>query len=203
MKKFLLTLSLCFAAFTAMAQKQYTEKIVVTLDELSFPEATSTLSVTTNDNGTCDFVLPNFLLPSPEPGADPMYVGTIDLKGVKMVKGEKANKISTDTNIEILPGNMEGVMTEQWIGPMLGPVPIKLDGELTDTDMSATIHIAMPNMNIVVVIGEPIQSGIGQVAVQQSANKAVYSLSGVRVANAWSNALPKGIYIVGGKKVVK
>ena len=82
------------------------------------------------------------------------------------------------------------------------PVPIKLDGELTDTDMSATIHIAMPGMNIVVVIGEPIQSGIGQVAVT-SANKAVYSLSGVRVANAWSNALPKGIYIVGGKKVVK
>lgn len=203
MKKFLLTLSLCFAAFAAMAQKQYTEKIVVTLNEVSFPEATSTLSVTTNDNGTCDFVLPNFLLPSPEPGADSMYVGTIDLKGVKMVKGEKANKISTDTNIEILPGNMEGVMTEQWIGPMLGPVPIKLDGELTDTDMSATIHIAMLNMNIVVVIGEPIQSGIGQVAVQQSANKAVYSLSGVRVANAWSNALPKGIYIVGGKKVVK
>ena len=120
-----------------------------------------------------------------------------------MVKGEKANKLSPDTNIEILPGNMEGVMTEQWIGPMLGPVPIKLDGELTDTDMSATIHIAMPGMNIVVVIGEPIQSGIGQVAVQQSANKAVYSLSGVRVANAWSNALPKGIYIVGGKKVVK
>lgn len=56
MKKFLLTLSLCFAAFTAMAQKQYTEKIVVTLNEHSFPEATSTLSVTTNDNGTCDFV---------------------------------------------------------------------------------------------------------------------------------------------------
>lgn len=203
MKKFLLTLSLCFAAFAAMAQKQYTEKIVVTLNEVSFPDATSTLSVTTNDNGTCDFVLPNFLLPSSEPGAAPMYVGTIDLKGVKMVKGEKADKISTDTNIEILPGNMEGVITEQWIGPMLGPVPIKLDGELTDTDMSATIHIAMPGMDIVVVIGEPIQSGIGQVAVQQSANKAVYSLSGVRVANAWSNALPKGIYIVGGKKVVK
>ena len=58
-------------------------------------------------------------------------------------------------------------MTEQWIGPILGPVPIKLDGELTDTDMSAIIDIAMPNMNIVVVIGEPIQSGIGQVAVRR------------------------------------
>lgn len=98
---------------------------------------------------------------------------------------------------------MDGVITEQWVGPMLGPVPIKLNGELTETDMSATIKIAMPGMDIVVTIGEPIQSGIGQLTVQHAADKAVYTLGGVRVANAWSNALPKGIYIVGGKKVVK
>lgn len=203
MKKFLLSFTLCLVAIAAMAQKQYTEKIAVTLNGAAFPDATSTLSLTKNDNGTCDILLPNFLLPSPEPGADPMYVGTIDLKGVKLEKGEKADKISIDTNIEILPGNMDGVITEQWIGPMLGPVPIKLEGELNDTDMSATINIAMPGMDIVVTIGEPIQSGIGQLTVQHAADKAVYSLSGVRVANAWSNALPKGIYIVGGKKVVK
>lgn len=69
MKKFLLTLSLCFAAFTAMAQKQYTKKIVVTLNEHSFPEATSTLSVTTNDNAraTLCCLTSSCLRPNPEP----------------------------------------------------------------------------------------------------------------------------------------
>ena len=40
--------------------------------------------------------------------------------------------------------------------------------------------------------------------VAPSANaSAVYNLSGIRVADRWNNNLPKGVYVVNGKKVIK
>lgn len=103
MKKFLLSFTLCLVAIAAMAQKQYTEKIAVTLNGMPFPDATSTLSLTKNDNGTCDFILPNFLLPSPEPGAAPMYVGTIDLKGVTPKRVKRLTKSASTPTSKFSP----------------------------------------------------------------------------------------------------
>ena len=180
--------------------KDYTEKIAVTLDGTPFPDATSTITVTKYEDGTCDFTLPNFMLVD---GENAMPVGTINLKGVTMTEAEGYTQIGTTQSIVIAPGNMEGVAEEDWLGPMLGEVPIVLEGKLTDTELYATISISFMGMEIGVTVGEDPQTGIGEVAAAKNNDKAVYNLSGVRVANAWNNALPKGIYVVGGKKVIK
>ena len=46
-----------------------------------------------------------------------------------------------------------------------------------------------------------IVDGIDAVEVEAPANEAIYTLQGVRV-NGPVESLPKGIYIVGGKKIV-
>lgn len=200
MKKFLLFLSLSLAALVGMAQTQYKEKISVTLDGTPFPDAESTITVTKYEDGTCDFTLPNFMLVD---GENAMPVGTINLKGVPMTEAEGYTAISAKQDITIAPGNMEGVADEDWLGPMLGEVPIELEGKLTDTQLYATIHISFMGMEIGVTIGTDPTTGIGEVTAAKHNDEAVYNLSGVRVANAWNNALPKGIYVVGGKKVIK
>lgn len=200
MKKILLFLSLSLAALAGMAQTQYKEKISVTLDGTPFPDAESTITVTKSGDGTCEFTLPNFVLGDSE---TTMPVGTINLKGVTMTEAEGYTKIGTSQSIVIAPGNMEGVAEEDWLGPMLGEVPIVLEGKLTDTDLYATISISFMDMEIGVTVGEDPQTGIGEVAAAKNNDKAVYNLSGVRVADAWNNALSKGIYVVGGKKVMK
>lgn len=46
-------------------------------------------------------------------------------------------------------------------------------------------------------------TGIAGIEAENGSRNAVYSISGVRVASKFTDDLPKGVYIVGGKKVVK
>lgn len=46
-------------------------------------------------------------------------------------------------------------------------------------------------------------TGIAGIEAENGSRNAVYSISGVRVASKLTDDLPKGVYIVGGKKVVK
>ena len=73
MKKFLLTLSLCLATVMAWAQNlSFNEDIAVTLNQEQDGEMVEAplgatpgkINVTKNSDGTCDFLLPNFILSS-------------------------------------------------------------------------------------------------------------------------------------------
>lgn len=203
MKKILLTLSLCLVALAGMAQKQYTEKVAVRLNGEPFPEATSVITVTENADGTCRFVLPNFALSNPDPEGESMYVGTIDVAGVTMTPADGYSRIAYKGDIYILPGDTPA--DAFWIGPMLENVPLDLNGKLTDQNLYCTIHIVMSEEMIVdVTVGSDTSAGIGEVTLAGARQHGgVYTLGGVRVADAWSAALPKGIYVVNGKKVIK
>lgn len=203
MKKTLLTLSLSLAALCGMAQTQtnYNEKLVVTINENASDSIPAAITVTDNNDGTCDFSLKNFVLID---GEDAMAVGNIDLKGVKMETADGVSTISTTQTIEIQAGDDPTVAEDEWLGPMLGEVPIVLTGKLTPKALYVNIDIDMSGtlgqiINVVVGKEKNIVAGIAGVKVAPKAQtNAVYTLSGVRV-----NKATKGLFIINGKKIVK
>ena len=80
---------------------------------------------------------------------------------------------------------------EEWVAPGSGYVV----AEVPDTEETGTFAVALP---------EGLANGIHNAVIVRN-NQAVYTINGVKVANKVSELknLPKGIYIIGGKKVVK
>ena len=209
MKKFLLTLSLCLASVLAWAQNvTYKEDIAVALMQMQDNEMVKaplgvtpgTINVTKNADGTCDFLLPNFILSSAD-GDIP--VGNINLKGVKMTEGV-GGKTAIETKQTITLENGDEIEGIFWLGPMLGEVPIDLKGSMDDKNMYAEINIdlqATMNILVNVVIGKNAQTGINE-AVVTVKKTGVYNLNGIRVADEVNSSLPAGVYIANGKKIV-
>lgn len=203
MKKTLLTFCLSLAALCGMAQTQtnYNEKIVVTINGTSSDSIPAAIIVVDNGDGTCDFSLKNFNLVD---GETLMHVGNIDLKGVSMTEQDGVTTINTDQSILIQPGDDPNVNEDEWLGPMLGEVPIKLSGKLSATHLYVNIDIDMKEfldqiINVVVGQSKNVVSGINGVKVHSNVpSSAIYTLSGLRV-----NKASKGVYIINGKKVIK
>ena len=80
---------------------------------------------------------------------------------------------------------------EEWVAPGSGYVV----AEVPDTEDTGTFAVALP---------EGLANGIHNAVIVRN-NQAVYTINGVKVANQVSDLknLPKGVYIIGGKKVVK
>lgn len=203
MKKTLLTFCLSLCALCGMAQTQtnYNEKLVVTVDNVSTDSIPAAITVVDNGDGTCDFSLKNFMLVA---GESSMPIGNVDLKGVKMETVDGISNISTNQNIVIQPGEDSNYGEDEWIGPMLGEVPIVLTGKLTATALYVNIDIDMSEslqqiINVVVGQEKNVTSGINGVKVTPSTNATtIYTLGGVRV-----NKVTKGVYVINGKKVIK
>lgn len=198
MKKILLSLCVFFVALASVAQN-YNENLTVTINGETTSPIPASITVVRNDNGTCDFVLKNFILTD---GESEIPVGNINLKGVTMEDKGSYQAISTNQVIAIEPGDDPNI---PWIGPdFLTEVPIVLSGKITDSRLAATIDIDMNDLLgqvIKVVVGDE-KTGIVNVSTSAPVH-AVYSLSGIRVADKMNSSLPKGVYIVGGKKVIK
>lgn len=203
MKKTLLTFCLSLCALCGMAQTQtnYSEKLVVTIDGNSTDSIPAAITVVDNGDGTCDFSLRNFILADDQSS---VAIGNVDLKGVKMEKVDGVSNISTNQNIVIQPGDDPNYGEDEWLGPILGEVPIVLTGKLTATALYVNIDIDMSEtlgqiINVVVGQEKNVISGINGVKVTPSANAtAIYTLGGVRV-----NKATKGVYVINGKKVIK
>ena len=84
----------------------------------------ASIEVTYNDDSTIDFNLKNFTL---DTNGTPNYVGNIALSGLAI---DEDGNFSFNGNIQITEGDKEGV--ETWIGPMLGEIPIDLNGTIKD-----------------------------------------------------------------------
>lgn len=203
MKKTLLTFCLSLCALCGMAQTQtnYSEKLVVTIDGNSTDSIPAAITVVDNGDGTCDFSLKNFILADDQSS---VAIGNVDLKGVKMETVDGVSNISTNQNIVIQPGDDPNYGEDEWLGPILGEVPIVLTGKLTATALYVNIDIDMSEtlgqiINVVVGQEKNVISGINGVKVTPSANAtAIYTLGGVRV-----NKATKGVYVINGKKVIK
>lgn len=205
MKQTLLSLLLAFFAVAGMAQKVYNENLIVTINGTSTPEIPAAITVTENADGTCSFVLKNFHLVL---GESDIAVGNVSLDKVALTDKGAYKEISTDQTIKIQPGDEEGVAEGAWLGPKLPDVPVKLSGKYNDSHLYADIDIDMTAslkqvINVKVGKDDNVPTGISSVIAKPSSSTAVYSLSGVKVSNRGTDNLPKGIYIIGGKKVIK
>ena len=204
MKKFLLTLvALCCTGLLPVAAQNYNEKLIVTINGESTDSIPASIIVEQREDGKINFVLKNFMLVA---GEDVMPVGNISLEGVDVVQEEGYKAISTDQTITIQPGDTTDIPAEGWIGPILGEVPILLSGKLNDTRLYCTIDIdmqAMLEQTINVVIGQPLATGIHSATVADNATTRIFTLSGRRVPATSTDNLPKGVYIVNGKKVIR
>ena len=204
MKKFLLTLvALCCTGLLPVAAQNYNEKLIVTINGESTDSIPASIIVEQREDGKINFVLKNFMLVA---GEDVMPVGNISLKGVAVVQEDDCESISTNQTITIQPGDTTDIPAEGWIGPILGEVPILLSGKLNDTRLYCTIDIdmqAMLEQTINVVIGQPLTTGIHSATVTDNATTRIFTLSGRRVPATSTDNLPKGVYIVNGKKIIR
>lgn len=206
MKKTLLLAAFGIFSLASFAQtsKTYTDDLVVTINEVSTPAQKSNIDFVNHEDGTCDFILKNFILYS---GEDPMPVGNIRLTNVALKEEDGYKSFTVDRSIRIEDGDDPSIT---WVGPiLLGEVPIKMTGKITedalycniDIDMMSTLH-----QIINVIFGEDITTGISTINVEN--NKVnVYSINGVLLykgieRNSLNSSLSPGFYIVDGKKVV-
>lgn len=213
MKKILLSLFLGLTAVAGMAQttKTYNEKLVVTVNNVSTDSIPANIQITKNTDGTCDFSLKNFCLitkDEDEGVTDTTGVGTIVLKGVKMDTQDGINNISTEQTIAIVPG--DDPKHDYWLAEeegLLDEVPIVLSGKFSEDNLYVNIDIDMvaleQKINVVVGQEKNVTTSINSVNACNENNHSivVYTINGIRIAN--SNALPKGIYIIDGKKIIK
>lgn len=192
------------AGATVVSSKTYTDNLIVTINEESTEPMAANITLDEMSDGTYTLSLKNFMLVA---GEEKLPVGNITLPGITLTEGQGCKEFATKQIIAIQPG--ETGAAEDWIGPMLGDVPIDMQGQLTADKLYCTIDIDMMEslgQIIKVTFGEELT---GIAAVQGNAARVnVYGIDGrivrsnVSAADAL-NGLPRGIYVVGGKKVLK
>lgn len=205
MKKALLLIAAAWCMSLApIAAQNYNEQLIVTINGESTDSIPAAITVVEREDGLIDFTLTNFMLVT---GEDAMPIGNIKLVGIEVTAHDSYKEIKTSQNIVIEPGDIPNVPATGWLGQYLGEVPIALEGILTDTRLYATIDIDMMaslGQVIQVVVGNATNTSISQtVTTRPTQAQGVYTLQGIRVADQLSDALPKGLYIVNGKKILK
>ena len=170
---------------------EYTDNLVVTIDGESTEPQETTIFVEQNANGTYKLALNNFVL------GGMIQVGNIVLDDITTTESNGIKSFQTTQEIYITAG--EG-NEEDWLGPMLGAIPVSLTGKMDAEKLYCTIDIDMSEMLgqiINVVFGdENAVTSIENIAVENEAN-VIYDITGRKVKEI-TNA---GIYIVNGKKV--
>ena len=170
----------------------YTDNLVVTIDgESTDPQETSII-VEQNANGTYNLALNNFVL------GGMIQVGNIVLDGITVTESNGIKSFQTSQEIFITAG--EG-NEEEWMGPMLGAIPVSLTGKMDTENLYCTIDIDMSEalgQMINVVFGDESKvTSIENITIENSAS-AIYDLTGRKV----NEITTAGIYIVNGKKVL-
>lgn len=154
MKKTLLTILCAFVSLFGMAQntKTYSEQLLVTINgETSEPQTTD-VTVVDNGDGTINFELKNFILNA---GEEVMYVGNICVANIAVKAGEDGLQyFAYDGSIQIQNGDLAGV--DMWYGPLLGNIPLNLNGKMNDEKLFVTIDIDMQT-----VLGQIIHVELG------------------------------------------
>lgn len=150
----------------------------------------------TDSISTIDFSLSNF-------GFSGMMLGDINLPGIGVVEGDGQYNFAPNDlqSLTFLPG------TENQIDALVC---------INDTASSIKNSEAVINIDVIWVMSEDTQlpiyvtfvgkktvdAGISQVATTETKATGIYTLTGVRMPNTDATNLPKGIYIINGKKTI-
>lgn len=136
MKKTLLSLALALLSSLSMSAKDYTDKLVVTVNGLS-TQQNATISVDKNDDGTYNFNLKNFML---KMGGGSVGIGNITLNNLKAAKSNKGDVVTFNDSIKIENGDDP---TITWVGPSLPKIPLKLKLLVNEEKLYTLIDIDM------------------------------------------------------------
>lgn len=150
MKKFLLTFSFAIAAVVAMAQtKTYSDALNINMDGTDMAPQESTIIVTLESDGTYTLALKNFVIVDSEME---MPIGNIVVNGINATEANSIKTFSVEQEIVIQPGDTEN----DWLGPALMELPIKLNGKMTNGSLYCNIDIDLGGSIIKVVFGQDI-----------------------------------------------
>ena len=194
-----------FGSPIPVSSKAYTDNLVVTINEESTSPQPSTIFVDLMKDGTYNLFLRNFQLSD---GEDTLPVGNINLTGIEMISNPEigVKTFAFNQTITIAPGDEPA--DAEWLGPMLGEVPIALTGEMTDDKLYCIIDIDMMEslQQVIRVTFGSVVTGIENTTASQG-NVDVYTFNGIAVRKnveqgAALKGLQKGIYIVNGKKTI-
>ena len=212
MKKLLLSVCACFcmatAAFAQNAAKNvsgtYTGDLYISLGmpvDTATAEPLPNQSVTitpsqTDSISTIDFNLPNFALGD-------LALGDINLPGIGVVEGN---------------GQYNFAPNDQQSLTFLQGTPMQINALVSINDSTSSIKNseAFVNIDVIWVQSEDTQmpiyvafvgkkavdAGISSVTTTGAQAKGIYTLTGVRMPNTDATNLPKGIYIINGKKTI-
>lgn len=179
----------------------FTDQLSVTVNgQNSSQEATVYLKAD-DKTETNTFVLPNFILSD---GTNTIPVGNIVIPGIEIEElgDTEMGTFSFEGNINIAEGDDSQSF---WMGPMLGEVPVKLQGFMDFETMQLYVYITISmqvgeeHQDIIVTFGNSdLISGVHSATIAPVRTLNSYDLQG-RVMNA----LSKGIVIENGKKVVR
>ena len=139
-KAFALLAAACCAL--ALSAATYTCHIKVVVNGV-VSEQDEVPVVVTGNNGVYDLSLNNFCLTA---DGITLPVGNIAVSGVEGVDEYGYTTIKYDQPITITPGNDPNYSEGDWIGPMLGEVPINLTARFINTALDANIDIELAMM---------------------------------------------------------
>lgn len=151
----------------------------------------------TDSVSSIDFSLPNFAL------GDMLVLGDINLPGIGVVAGDSVYSFAPNApqSLTFLPG------TDSQIDALVS---------INDSTSSIKNSEAVINIDVIWVMSEnsqmpiyvafvgkkTVDAGISQIATTETKATGIYTLTGVRVNTTDVKSLPKGIYIVNGKKQI-
>ena len=99
-------------------------------------------------NGNYKLSINNFMLVA---GETPLPVGNIVIDHVPGAVNGGLTTLCTNQEIQILAGNVEGIAEEDWLGPLLGTVPVEMNARFTGEGYVVTdIHINMVELGQVI-----------------------------------------------------
>lgn len=130
-----------FAASTL----DYTNSLSVSLGSALDTHQPAVIRLAKFNDGTYGLSLDNFAL------GGTMFVGDISLFNITPQESEGVISLSTEQNTTIMSGVLPGVAEEEWIGPMIGEVPINLAAQIKDEALVATINIPLVFLAVKVV----------------------------------------------------
>lgn len=214
MKKLLLSVCACLcmatAAFAQNAAKNvsgtYTGDLYISLgapidltDTTLVPIPDQSIQITpsqTDSVSSIDFSLANFAL------GEELVLGDINLPGIGVVAGDSVYSFAPNApqSLTFLPDTDNPINALVSINDSTSSIKnseavINIDVIWVTEDSQMPIYVAF-------VGKKTVDAGISQVATTEIKAMGIYTLTGVRVNATNVKSLPKGIYIVNGKKQI-
>ena len=123
----------------------YTGLLQVTVNGESNTPTEQTISIEKVDEEHINFILKNFMLAS---GEDFVPVGTIRLENITLQEEDGNILFAVSRDIYIQAGDAE--LSSEWLGPMLGAVPIELKGIGNKDQLDIDIDINMASLGQII-----------------------------------------------------